>query len=115
MTAAFVIQRAGVDVHFSYLTDPHLFIMKHIAHSKWLAVGGDKGGAACKVGITYELNGSMTFAPLVVYTGKDDWTGLSVLGQSPTPFRSTVHSTHFSSYIAVLQWLIEWTGSVLRW
>jgi hypothetical protein len=101
--ATLVTQRDDTDVHFSYVTDPVLFILKHVAHSKWLAVGGDKGGPACKVGVTYEHADRMTFAPLVVYTGKDDWTGLSVLGQSPSPFQFTGCSVHFTSYLAVLQ------------
>jgi len=113
-TRTFVTQRDGTDIHVSYLTDPQLFILKHAAQSKWLAVGGDKGGPATKIGITYERNGHMAYVPLVVSTGKDDWTGLSVLGQSPSLFQFTGCSSHFTSYLAVLQWVINGLAAFLN-
>ena len=114
VTASFVTQRDGTDIHVSYLTDPQLFILKHVAQSKWLAVGADKGGPATKVGITYERNGHLSYVPLVVSTGKDDWTGLSVLGQTPSLFQFTGCSGHFTSYIAVLQWVIDGLAAFLN-
>jgi hypothetical protein len=113
-TRTFVTQRDGADIHVSYLTDPQLFILRHVAQSKWLAVGADRGGPATKIGITYERHGHMTYAPLVVSTGKDDWTGLSVLGHSPSPFQLTGSSTHFTSYLAVLQWVIDGLAAFLN-
>ena len=65
-TRTFVTQRDGADIHVSYLADPQLFILKHVAQSKWLAVGADRGGPATKIGVTYERHGHMTYAPLVV-------------------------------------------------
>ena len=44
-----------------------------------LAIGGDAGGGHTKLGITYTMNNTSAFAPLLVYNGTDSWELLSKL------------------------------------
>jgi hypothetical protein len=72
----------------AYLTDPLLFINTVAASSTYIAVGGDSGGEATKIGITYtNARREEEFDSLVVLTATDDWEGLNTL--------SHIGVTHF--------------------
>jgi len=106
-TSVCSVTRDGVIIYYSYLTDPLRFIRINTQASSWMAIGGNTGGQLTKLGVTYETKGQLTrFAPLIVYTGKDDWDGLSVITESNL-FKFTGESSHCHSYMAIFQRLVD--------
>jgi hypothetical protein len=114
-TATFELFRGETAVHYSYLTDPMRFFSRAILpYGSQIAIGGDKGGECSKIGVTFFRGGQLAFAPLVCFTGDDDYDALHVLAQSRTRFVFTGDSEQFSSYTAVLQHLIDTRGAKLN-
>jgi hypothetical protein len=98
----------------AYLTDPIRFVNSVSSGSPHIIIGGDAGGGHTKLGITYiNKYGVSTFAALLVYAGKDDWSSLNQLRQSNlTPFEGdSINHPHIFS---ILQHLINSYNSFLN-
>ena len=108
----------------AFVTDPLRYVSVLCAQSSFLSVGGDKGDDHTKLGITYSVRGreqyrklpngkfkkrhpyTQHFAPLIVYTGDDDWEDMNGLtAPALTPFKGD--SAAFPHIFAVLQHLID--------
>ena len=108
---------------FAYFTDPRRLIELIRTQSPWLIVGGDKGDASTKVGVTFLLGAVAVFLPLIAYVGdnpktKDDNSALSAL-HSAGKWLFTGASTCWRHFSCVLQWLVDdcdaWVNGDWMW
>jgi hypothetical protein len=107
-TAVFEVFRGDAPVQYAYLSDPRRFVQQHILpYGSRMAIGADKGGDTVKFGVTYMRGAHLTYAPLVVFTGPEDYDAFAGLAESHDCFHFTGDSTDFISYVAVFEWLIR--------
>ena len=103
----------GTFANGAYLTDPVRFVSVLGAQSSLLVVGGDAGGGHTKLGVTYCINDTPSFAALLVYKGSDHYEDLySLSTPNLTPF--TGDSSAFPHIFAVLQHFINTKNAFLN-
>jgi hypothetical protein len=103
----------GTFANGAYLTDPVRFVSVLCVQSSHLVVGGDAGGGHTKLGVTYSINDTQSFAALLVLKGSDHYDDLySLTTPNLTPF--TGDSAAFPHIFAVLQHFIDTKNAFLN-
>jgi hypothetical protein len=90
----------------AYVTDPIRLIRMVTSHSRFIAIGGDKGGVTTKLGVTYSQGNISRFIALVISTLDDDWEGLAPLNGTDL-LRFEGDSAAYSSIFDALQSLVD--------
>jgi hypothetical protein len=96
----------------AYITDPIKFIAALSKYSEYIVVGADAGGGSTKLGIIYTTKyNTQQFAPLLAYTGTDDYSKLSQFNV-PGKLTFTGESAAYPTIYAALNQVIA-GGNVL--
>lgn len=98
-----------------YADDPVGLLSNIVQHSKYLCVGGDKGGGVTKLGVTHtDGSGVTSFLPLLMYDSDERYECLSALNHAGKEYSGATKDKGLKTIWQVLQWLIDEHGAFLN-